>query len=103
MKLRLRPEAREDLREAALWYDQARAGLGDEFLASADAAFRSIREEPTRFQKLHGEVRRSFLHRFPYRVFFLHEHDQVEVLAVLHSARAPRVWKARLPAKPGRG
>ena len=32
MRLELHPEARAELRSAALWYDQRRTGLGDEFI-----------------------------------------------------------------------
>lgn len=31
MRLELHPEARAELRSAALWYDEQRPGLGDEF------------------------------------------------------------------------
>jgi hypothetical protein len=33
MRLELHPEARAELRSAALWYDEQRPGLGDEFIA----------------------------------------------------------------------
>ena len=40
MRLELHPEARAELRRAALWYDERRIGLGDEFIA--DVLLRSI-------------------------------------------------------------
>ena len=33
MRLELHPEARAELRSAALWYDEQRPGLGDEFIS----------------------------------------------------------------------
>jgi hypothetical protein len=33
VRLELHPEARAELRSAALWYDERRPGLGDEFIA----------------------------------------------------------------------
>ena len=36
----LRPDAEQDLAAARDWYDQQRAGLGDEFLASIALALR---------------------------------------------------------------
>lgn len=42
MRLELHPEARAELRRAALWYDERRAGLGDEFIAEVSAAFDRI-------------------------------------------------------------
>ena len=38
MRLELHPEARAELRRAALWYDERRSGLGDELVAEVSAA-----------------------------------------------------------------
>jgi toxin ParE1/3/4 len=44
--LRLRPEAEADLREASLWYDGRRVGLGDEFLIEIERSLTLIQENP---------------------------------------------------------
>ena len=38
MRVDLHPEARAELRSAALWYEERREGLGMEFIAAIDAA-----------------------------------------------------------------
>jgi hypothetical protein len=38
VRLGLHPEARAELRSAALWYDERRPGLGDEFISEVSAA-----------------------------------------------------------------
>ena len=55
MRLELHPEARAELCSAALWYDERRPGLGDEFIAEVSAALDRIGEatNPTR----HGRAR----------------------------------------------
>ena len=45
---------------------------------------------------LHKNVRRILTRRFPYKVFFFIEADQVEVIAVVHAKRHPRVWQKRV-------
>ena len=40
----------------------------------------------------HGEVRRAMLSDFPYAVFYRIEARRVVVLAVLHTARDPKLW-----------
>ena len=41
-------------------------------------------------------VRRGLMRRFPFGVYFVHEKNQVHVLAVLHLSRRPGLWKHRL-------
>jgi plasmid stabilization system protein ParE len=42
------------------------------------------------------DVRRAVVQRFPYVVFYkIEPQQQVEVLAVFHSRRAPKSWQAR--------
>ena len=44
--VRLRPEAEQDLAEAARWFEEQRPGLGQEFLDEALATFTAIAERP---------------------------------------------------------
>ena len=46
MRLELHPEAQAELRKAALWYDERRPGLGDEFIAEVSATLDRIGEAP---------------------------------------------------------
>ncbi|HTO45112.1 MAG TPA: type II toxin-antitoxin system RelE/ParE family toxin [Burkholderiales bacterium] len=74
------------------WYEDQRAGLGEEFLGAVEASFDAIQEFPEMFAPLHGEVRRAVVSRFPYAVFYRIEPKRVVVLAVLHMARDPKLW-----------
>jgi hypothetical protein len=55
-----------------------------------------IRERPLVYQIVEGDVRRPLTRRFPYGVFFPTEPRRIVVLAVLHTARDPRVWQSRV-------
>jgi plasmid stabilization system protein ParE len=44
------------------------------------------------FAAVHGEVRRAILSDFPYAVFYRVEARRVIVLAVVHTARDPKLW-----------
>jgi hypothetical protein len=46
VRLELHPEARAELRSAALWYDEQRPRLGDEFIAEVSATLDRIGEAP---------------------------------------------------------
>lgn len=88
-------EADAELMDAMRWYEERRPGLGDEFLASVDAAISSMRTRPESFPKIHGEVRRVLVRRFPYAVHFLIEPHAIVVLSVYHAKRNPKGWQDR--------
>lgn len=102
MKVTFLPSADLEATEAALWYDQRRLGLGDEFLIELQDALHRIAESPLshpRSEAYSGahEVRRCLLKRFPYLVIYLCRSQQIVVVAVSHVRRHPLYWLERLP------
>lgn len=57
-----------------------------------DASLAALEEFPELFARVHGNVRRVIVSRFPYAVFYQVEADRIVVLAVLHTARDPESW-----------
>lgn len=101
LRVIVRDEAAADITDAALWYDDQRPGLGDEFLSEIEACVASAAENPFRHPCLRRkpEVRRVLTHRFPYRVFFIRRDDAIIVFRVLHGARHDREWRLNIPAQ----
>jgi len=91
----LRPEAKQDIREAFDWYEGERSGLGREFLDEARTALRHVQEHPLRYPKIRGETRRNLLNRFPFSILYVVEDDRIVVIACFHGKRDPRIWQAR--------
>lgn len=93
--VRFRPEAETDLAEAQAWYDEQRAGLGDELLEEIHAVVRRVAAMPAQFPLVHGETRRALVRRFPYAVFFVAGVDGPTVLGVFHQAVDPARSRSR--------
>jgi plasmid stabilization system protein ParE len=91
----IRHEAEVDITDAAIWYHQQQAGLGQAFLSEVDAAITNAAENPDRYPRLRRkpEVRRVLTRRFPYRVFYIRRPDSIVVFRVLHAAQHDREWK----------
>ena len=106
MRLVLHPEARVELRAAALWYEEQRPGLGGEFLAEVTAVLERIAANPHSFPLWPGvsataePTRRGVVHRLPYVVAFEAHADRVLVLAIAHGKRRPLYWLARTGSYP---
>ncbi len=91
----VRLAAQADIREAALWYDAQRPGLGSEFTLRVDALVERIAQNPLQFPEIGSGVRRALLQRFPYALYFVVAAWPV-VIAVLHQRRHPERLKQRL-------
>lgn len=95
MRVRLTPEARADVAGARLWYRQRGSGLDARFLDSVEACVNSISEHPERGAIVEGRIRRLLMRGFPYSVFYALYPNEAVVIACLHGARNPRVWRRR--------
>jgi plasmid stabilization system protein ParE len=95
LEVRLRPEAEQDLADAAAWYEEQRQGLGHEFLDEVLTMLSSIAETPLMYPNVHRNTRRTIIHRFPFSVYFRVEDATIVVVAVMHGSRNPRRWKSR--------
>lgn len=98
MNVVVHDEASEELAAAADWYEQERAGLGDDLLAEADRVLSAIAESPTPWPFVSGSrIVRSFLFtRFPSVAYFVIQNDPLLVMAFGHSSRRPGYWRGRL-------
>lgn len=94
-KIIINPNAESDLIEAAVWYNLQREGLGDEFLLALEAKLNEIKRNPNQFTTTYKNVKRAFLKRFPYGLFFIIEGNTIYILAVVHTSRSPKIWQKR--------
>ena len=95
LKVYLRPEAETDIEEAAIWYEEQRQGLGQEFLDDVLSLCETVSENPAIYPVVHRRTRRALIRRFPFGVYFRIEDKQVIVVAVIHGSRHPRRWRQR--------
>ena len=95
MKVRLSPAAERDVRDIYRWYKNQSKDLAAQFRSSLDDCLERIRKNPAGYARVHGEVRRALLHRFPYCVFYVIGEAEVGVLGVFHGHRDPAIWKSR--------
>jgi hypothetical protein len=93
------PEAKADVADAYLWYEDQSLGLGIEFLRCVEVALLSIQRTPLIYPVVHESYRRALLRRFPFAIFF--EIDAASnrciVYSGFHCAQDPEKWRGRVP------
>jgi len=96
VKLIIAQEAQQDIEEAYGWFEERRAGLGEEFLSCVDACIQNICRMPELYAKVHEEYRRALVRRFPYAVFYEFSGGQVIIYSIFHTSQNPQKWRPRL-------
>jgi toxin ParE1/3/4 len=87
--------AASELIKAGVFYEKRRPGLGNAFLAAVDEARDRIRRNPARGRPEVASLRSLNVRRFPYRLFYDDQPEQLWIVAVAHLARRPGYWVRR--------
>lgn len=97
MTLRIvyRRAAQAEFEEAAVWYDERRPGLGEEFIIEIEQAVPRAATAPLRYPAVFRDIRRTVARRFPYSIYFRTRDNALIVLAVFHGRRDPLIWQRR--------
>lgn len=88
--------AESDLKNAANWYAAQEEGLDLDFIEEIENALHRIQQNPQHFAFVKKKIRMSIVKRFPYGIYFYVSEDVVNVFAVFHFSRNPKVIRKRL-------
>lgn len=96
MKVEFLPEADEEFREAARYYESEAAGVWVAFITAVHKGVAEIVELPLAAQAIRAGIRKKVLRHFSYNLFYAIEADTLVIVAVAHQRRRPNYWRARL-------
>ncbi|MEM6767771.1 MAG: type II toxin-antitoxin system RelE/ParE family toxin [Bacteroidota bacterium] len=88
------PQAKEDVREAALWYNRRQKGLGKRFTAELTERIQLIRQNPSVYAIRYEDVRTAVLNIFPFMIHYtLNEAEKtIIIVGVFHTSLSPDRW-----------
>jgi plasmid stabilization system protein ParE len=91
------PLAKEDILEAAKWYNKRQEGLGKRFTAEIREKVYFMRQNPKTSNVRYDDVRTAVLNVFPFMIHYTvdEKNKAIIVSAVLHTSRNPELWKNR--------
>jgi toxin ParE1/3/4 len=89
------PEARQELLEAADYYNVESPGLGASFLNNVEKALRQISAFPESAPVARGSSRIVKVPRFPYSLIYSLRPGEIRILAVMNQKRRPFYWWGR--------
>jgi toxin ParE1/3/4 len=89
MRVEYHPLTVSDLNDAVAYYNSQRTGLGEALRSEVLAAIERIRANPALYAVVEQEIRRSFVHRFPYSILFRSRGETIRILVIRHHRRHP--------------
>ena len=97
-KIKIEPEAFNDIQEITDWYNDKLTGLGKRFQKIVIKLIDSLDKDPQIYAIRYKEIRCMLVNKFPYMVHFYvnNEDNTVEVLAVISTDRNPKVWQKKI-------
>ena len=97
LKVIILPLAKEDLKEAKIWYENKLKELGKRFLAEVDKKINFIKINSLASNIRYDEIHTTVLDVFPFIIHYKVEIDQkaIVIVAVLHTSLDPKKWQSR--------
>jgi hypothetical protein len=86
-----------DIQQATDWYNQQHAGLGGRFQSQVVAQISLLTKNHKHYSPRYKKVCCMLIRKFPYLVHFTvdKKREVIEVLAVFHTSRSPKIWLKR--------
>jgi len=96
-KIKISPEALSDIQEATNWYNDQLPKLGIRFQKNAKQQIELLKQRPENFSIRYHDVRCVLVKKFPFLIHFTINADArvVEIFAVFHTSRNPKIWTKR--------
>ncbi len=74
------------------YYEVERSGLGVQFENEIKQALARIQQYPKAWSSERKDIRRYFIHKFPYKILYSIQKEIIVVLAFAHLHRKPDYW-----------
>ena len=78
------------------WYNSQQDKLGDEFISEFENKIKVIQSNPFLFSIIKKDIRKALLKRFPFGIYYFVIDDVINIFAVIHFSRNPKIWNHRL-------
>lgn len=96
-KVSILPLAKQDIQEAAIWYNEQQPDLGKRFIKFIRSKVKRISENPQLYPVRYHSVRTAVVDVFPFMIHFvvIEANRTILITAVLHTSLSPEKWLER--------
>lgn len=93
-KVIILPLAKQDIKEAADWYNSRQKGLGKRYTMQVRKTINFLKLNHYTFANRYSDIRTAIVEVFPFMIHYKVDDDKklVIISAVLHTSRSPDLW-----------
>ena len=95
-KIVIAPEGFEDLNEALEFYLSKSPKIAHDFYSIIEYSLKTIQNAPKRWKIIENSFRSYVISRFPFKIIYFEEENEIIVIAIAHLKRNPDYWKTRI-------
>ncbi len=95
MKIVFAKLAKLELEDAIAYYELEYSGLGINFKNEVTKSLDRIKKYPEAGAVERNEIRKSIIHKFPYKILYSIETNHIFIIAIAHHHRKPDYWVER--------
>lgn len=90
--LKIRDQAALEFKEAYVWYEEQKAGLGEEFGVAINGTIAKILNHPYHYKKSYKNYHEVVVNRFPFLIVYAVKEQEMEIIiiAIFHTSRNPK-------------
>ena len=92
MEIKISEYAQKELDQGILYYELEQHGLGLRFKQEIRNSIDRIKKHHQAWPIERGEVRKCFVHKFPYKILYSVQKNSIAILTVSHQHRKPGYW-----------
>ena len=92
-KIKIDIEALADINEAYLWYEEQSQNLGERYKQDVINEISGLKSNPFIYAIRYDNVYCMKIKKFPFMVHFTVEDALINVFAVVHTSRNPKIWQ----------
>jgi plasmid stabilization system protein ParE len=96
-KIKIEQDALVDIQEITDWYNLQSKGLGVRFQKQVKTQINSLKSNPHIFAIRYQNIQCLLIKKFPFLVHYSidEKNDIINIYAVFHTSRNPKIWKIR--------
>ncbi len=94
-KISFRKFAIKDVEDIIEWYGRIDTKLSADFLKELNASIYLIKKNPLQYSFFYKDYLKANTIRFPYKIIYKVNEDEIVILAIVHHKRYHRVWRSR--------
>lgn len=95
--LKIDEDAFKDIQETSEWYEFQLKGLGLRYKTQTKKQINTLKKDPYLFSIKYNNIRCRKIEKFPFLIHYEinEETKTVNVFAVFHTSRNPKIWNTR--------